>query len=45
MTVIGNLLCYQNNTLEILRLGNNRGLLESEVNEGDKFDDAMVRQF
>jgi hypothetical protein len=39
LTVIGNLVCYQNNTLEVLRLGGNRGLLNLEVSEGDSFDE------
>lgn len=45
MTVVGNLVCYDNNTLEILQLGGNRGIMQLELDDGDNYDQDMVTQF
>jgi hypothetical protein len=45
LTVVGNLVCFDNNTLEILRLSANKGTLQQEIDEGDNYDSCMVEAF
>ena len=45
LAVVGNLVCYENNTLEILQLGGNRGIMQLELDDGDSFDEQMMTMF
>jgi hypothetical protein len=40
------LVCYDNNSLEILQLGGgSRGLLQQEIDDGDSYDEAVIAGF
>lgn len=46
LALIGNLVVYDNNTLEVLQLGGGKqGLLQDEFAEWDHFDDFMIQSY